>query len=282
MAARVAASSTMTKRHGWLKPTDGARLASSIKESKMPLGNGSCRKHRTSRRQIRSSRKRARNAGSKLVERCVAPSTCGIEFALMSESLAVVAEGIHRNVQALPIFLIGRQAETQPRRVVRKIAHQNSGAAEVMEQRRRCRRPRQPEQCRTARNAKAGTYQNGVEPSGRLQQPMPRLFDPRRIRQGRRAYGQCRAGNRPWPKHRRKPGRRWLVEQRETEPYSGKCKKLAERAQHHEIAAAHIAGETEAGWSDIRERLVDHENAAAGTQLCGEDEQRFPFDESAI
>ena len=107
-------------------------------------------------------------------------------------------------------------------------------------------------------------------------------FDPRRIRQGRRAYGQCRAGHRPWPKHRRKPDRRWLVEQRETEPYSGKPKKLAERTQHDEIAAAHIAGEAEAGRSDIHERLVDDENAAAGTQLCGKSEQRFPVDEPAI
>src|ERR1700691_3523823 len=46
-----------------------------------------------------------------------APSTCGIEFALMSESLAVVAESIHRNLQALPLYLTGRQAEAQPRRV---------------------------------------------------------------------------------------------------------------------------------------------------------------------
>src|SRR5580704_4850387 len=120
MAARAAASSTMTKRHGWLKPTDGARQASSISASRVPLGNGLRRKRRTSRRQIRSSRKRARNAGSKLAERraAPAPSTCGIEFTLMSESLAVVAEGIHRNLQALPLFLTGRQAEAQPGRVV--------------------------------------------------------------------------------------------------------------------------------------------------------------------
>src|SRR5580698_7714431 len=149
----------MTKRHGWLNPTDGARQASSINDSRAPLGNGSRRKRRTSRRQIRSSRKRARNAGSKLAERCAAPapSTCGIEFALMSESLAVVAEGIHRNLQALPLFLIGRQAKAQPRRVVRKIARQNSGAAEVMEQRIRRRRSHQPEQCRAGRNAETGT-----------------------------------------------------------------------------------------------------------------------------
>src|ERR1700733_7131907 len=135
MAAQAKLSSTMTKRHGWLKPTDGARQARSISASRVPLDNGSRRKRRTSRRQMRSSRRRARNAGSKLAERCAAPapSTCGIEFALMSESLAVVAEGIHGNLQALPLFLTGRQAKTQPCRVVRKIAHQNSGAAKVME-----------------------------------------------------------------------------------------------------------------------------------------------------
>src|ERR1700722_5518865 len=151
-----------------------------------------------------------------------------------------------------------------------------------MEQRRRGRRPHQSEQCGATRNAEAGTDQNGVEPSGHLQQPAPRRFDPPRTPKGRRPYGRGRAGTRPWPKHRRKPNRRWLVEQREPEPYSGKSEKLAERTQHDEIAAAHITGETEAGWSDIHERLVDHENAAAGTQLWGEGEQRFPFDESAI
>src|ERR1700719_1877194 len=157
MAARAAVSSTMTKRHGWLKPTDGARQASSISDSNVPLGRGSHRKRRTSRRQMRSSRKRARNAASKPVERSAAPSTCGIEFALMSESLAVVAEGIHRNLQALPLFLDGRQTETQPRRVVGKIAHQNSGAAEVVEQRGRRRRSHQPEQRRSTRDAETGT-----------------------------------------------------------------------------------------------------------------------------
>src|SRR6202044_3756656 len=130
MATRAAPSSTMTKRHGWLKPPDGARQASSINASKAPFGNGSRRKRRTSRRQMRSSRKRARNAGSKPVERSAVPasSTCGIELALMSQNLAVVAVGIHRNLQALPLVLAGRQAETQPRRIVRKFAQQNAGA----------------------------------------------------------------------------------------------------------------------------------------------------------
>src|SRR6202023_319886 len=117
MAARTAVCSTMTKRHGWLKPTDGARQASSINDSSVPLGSGSHRKRRTSRRQMRSSRKSARNAESQPVERYAAPSTSGIEFALMGESLAVFVEGIHRNLQSLQLFLTGRQAETQPRRV---------------------------------------------------------------------------------------------------------------------------------------------------------------------
>src|SRR3984957_5850027 len=158
MAVRAAASSTMTKRHGWLKPTDGARQARSINDSKVPFGNGSRRKRRTSRRQTRSSRKRARNAGSKPVERSAVPasSTCGIELALMSQNLAVVAVGIHRNLQALPLVLAARQAEAQPRGVVRKIAHQNSGAAEVMEQRARRRRSHQPEQRRAAWDAETG------------------------------------------------------------------------------------------------------------------------------
>src|SRR4029077_10365207 len=245
MAARLSRSSTMTKRHGWLKPTDGARQASSISASKVPPGNGSRRKRRTSRRQMRSSRKRARNAASKPVDRraAPAPSTCGIELALMSESLTFVAEGSHGNLQPLPLFLTGRQAEAQPRGVVRKIAHQNSGAAEVMEQRRRRRRPHQPEQRRAARNAEAGADQNAIEPSGRRQQAMLRFFDPRRIRQSRRTDGQGRAGHRPWPELRRKPDRRWWIEQRNPEPYSGKPKKLAERTQYHEVAAADVAGE---------------------------------------
>src|SRR6202163_1584058 len=260
MAARAAVSSTMTKRHGWLKPTDGARQASSINASKLPFGNGSRRKRRTSRRQMRSSRKRARNAGSKPLERCAAPapSICGIELALMSESLAVVVEGIHRNLQSLPLFLTGRQAETQPRRVVRKFAHQNSGAAEVMEQRGRRRRSHQPEQRRATRDAETGADQNAVEPSGRRHPPMPRRFDPRGVRQGRRTDGQGRPGHRPWSQHSRKPDRGWLVEQREPEPNSGKPEKLPERTQHDEIAAAHIAGETEARWPDLHERLVDN------------------------
>ena len=66
------------------------------------------------------------------------------------------------------------------------------------------------------------------------------------------------------------------------EPYSGKSKKLAERTQHDEVAAAHVAGDARARRSDIHERLVDDENAAAGTQLCGKSEQDIPVDEPAI
>jgi len=95
---------------------------------------------------------------------------------------------------------------------------EDAGAAEVMKQRGRRRRSHQPEQRRATRDAETGADQNAIEPSGRRQQPMPRRFDPRRVRQGRRAHGQGRAGDRPWPKQRRKPGRRRLVEQRETQP----------------------------------------------------------------
>src|SRR5215472_16684837 len=52
-----APSSKMTKRQGWLKPTEGARQASSIRLSSMPLGSGSGRKRRTSRRHTKRSRK---------------------------------------------------------------------------------------------------------------------------------------------------------------------------------------------------------------------------------
>ena len=93
---------------------------------------------------------------------------------------------------------------------------------------------------------------------------------------------KCRPGHRPWSEHRRKPDRGWLVEQRETEPDSGKPKKLAERTQHDEVATAHIAGEAKAGRSHIHECLVDHQDATAGPQLCGKSEQRFPVDEPAV
>jgi hypothetical protein len=55
-ARRLAPSSTMTNRHGWLMPTDGDRQAISMSRSSAPSGSGSVRKCRTSRRQMKSSR----------------------------------------------------------------------------------------------------------------------------------------------------------------------------------------------------------------------------------
>src|SRR5262249_1253036 len=72
MARRWAGSSTVTKRQGWLSPTEGARHASWIRRSKVPGGNGSRRKRRTSRRQTSRSRKRARKASSKSIGLLVA------------------------------------------------------------------------------------------------------------------------------------------------------------------------------------------------------------------
>src|ERR1700730_13879099 len=64
MAARRAGSSTMTKRQGWLSPTEGARHASWIKRSNAPDGSGARRKRRTSRRQTRGAGQRARQASA--------------------------------------------------------------------------------------------------------------------------------------------------------------------------------------------------------------------------
>ncbi|APH51818.1 Hypothetical protein GbCGDNIH5_8157 [Granulibacter bethesdensis] len=51
IAARRTASSTSTKRHGSLNPTEGARHASASKRGRVSTGKGSRRKWRTSRRQ---------------------------------------------------------------------------------------------------------------------------------------------------------------------------------------------------------------------------------------
>ena len=42
--------STVTKRQGWLRPTEGARQATAMRRSSVPGGSGSLRKRRTSRR----------------------------------------------------------------------------------------------------------------------------------------------------------------------------------------------------------------------------------------
>src|SRR4051794_10368324 len=54
----------MTKRQGWLRPTEGERQAVSIRRSMAPSGNGSARKRRTSRRHTNSSRKCWRKVSS--------------------------------------------------------------------------------------------------------------------------------------------------------------------------------------------------------------------------
>src|SRR5947208_644289 len=54
----------MTKRQGWLRPTEGERQAVSIKRSMAPAGSGSQRKRRTSRRHTNSSRKCWRKVSS--------------------------------------------------------------------------------------------------------------------------------------------------------------------------------------------------------------------------
>ena len=64
--AVVRASSTCTKRQGWLNPTDGAWLAISISASMRSRATGSGRKRRTSRRHSTRSRNCARNGASKV------------------------------------------------------------------------------------------------------------------------------------------------------------------------------------------------------------------------
>src|SRR6218665_3886188 len=55
----------MTKRQGWLRPTDGARHAVSIRRSSVPSGSGVVRKRLISRRHVKRSWRRARKASSK-------------------------------------------------------------------------------------------------------------------------------------------------------------------------------------------------------------------------
>jgi hypothetical protein len=63
-SARREGSLTRTNRQGWLKPTDGARQASSSSRSTAPSGSASQRNRRTSRRQANNARNRARNSAS--------------------------------------------------------------------------------------------------------------------------------------------------------------------------------------------------------------------------
>src|SRR5690606_34717905 len=63
-AARRDGSSTMTKRHGWALPTDGACTARPMSARIASLSTGVGRKRRTSRRQATSSAKHARQAAS--------------------------------------------------------------------------------------------------------------------------------------------------------------------------------------------------------------------------
>jgi len=57
---------------------------------------------------------------------------------------------------------------------------------------------------------------------------------------------------------------------------------LAERAQHHDVAAAGLVGDAHAVWADIHEGLIDQEQAAAPAQTIGEGEQGVPAVDASI
>ena len=69
---------------------------------------------------------------------------------------------------------------------------------------------------------------------------------------------------------RRNGGRR----ERKAEPQPREPEKFAERSQHHDVAAVHLAGKARAGRSDLHEGLVHHEEPAMRSQLGGNCEQR--------
>src|SRR5258708_23396825 len=77
----------MTKRQGWLSPTDGASAAASISRSMVPGGSAWRGSGRRSRRHTSSSRSRARNAASKV------GATAGSSVAVAT--LPLQAETLH-------------------------------------------------------------------------------------------------------------------------------------------------------------------------------------------
>src|SRR5262249_14534952 len=101
-ARRWAGSSTMTKRQGWLSPTEGARHASWIRRSNVPDGSASRRKRRTSRRQTSRSRKRARKASSKSIGLLVAAMEPCIRAFMLPPSTPPPNHHIPRSPQTTP------------------------------------------------------------------------------------------------------------------------------------------------------------------------------------
>jgi hypothetical protein len=69
-------------------------------------------------------------------------------------------------VQPLPVRLGARQAEAQEPGLLRKVARQDAGDAEAVEELRRAARPHQAEQRRSAHDGKSCFAEHRVEPRG--------------------------------------------------------------------------------------------------------------------
>src|SRR5580704_6134072 len=240
--------------------------------SSVPLGNGSRWKRRTSRRQIRRSRRRARNALSKLTVGLDGTATllaCEREGWLMVRSLAALFESGQRNLQPPPRLRVCRQSEAQPVCLFGKSAYQNAGPTKMIEQFAGRVRAHEAEQIRSPHKVQVRIGQDTIKLFCRTFEAVSRFFDPRRI--SKRLGADCKrgSGNRPGAKHGREPRRDLWRRKREAEPHSGKAEKFAERAQHYDVAAGQVRRKTGPGRTHIHERFIDHEQATVRPQVSG-------------
>src|SRR3954471_23297312 len=95
----------------------------------------------------------------------------------------------------------------------------------------RVRRRVETKQLRPANDRPALRLHHAVEATAVSREPRGGGLGPGIVTQSAATDRDCRSRDRPWPRHRRKPGDVGRIAEREAEPQAGKAIKLSEGAQ---------------------------------------------------
>ena len=159
--------------------------------------------------------------------------------------------------------------------------HEIPASTEPLEQLRRILRPHQAEQRRPADDLQPALGEQAVEPA-HASASDPRAFPARPYRRGPRRRSRAAPPTGQGPSAARcvaaiSGGASAKLSRKPGEPVE-----LAERAQHHDVAAPDLVGEAHAVGADIHEGLIDQQQAAAPPQTVGEREQSVLGDDPSV
>ncbi len=157
--------------------------------------------------------------------------------------------------------------------MLRKSAHHNAGAAELIEKTIGCGRPDQPEQRRSSYDLQSGSGEHRINPTHVRLKALAHRLCPCVVRQRDLADRNRGAGHRPRSERCCQSRRNLWLRQRKAQPQSGQPEELAERPEHYDAVARDLAAHACVERSYVHERFVYDQEAVAMPSRMKEIEQ---------